>query len=197
MSVMPSSVRYIDPSRTPWYDRFFSTWAFDTTEEMLEAIGSVVIPLDAVAKSDDLARQGLSGWLYWTLYVKGCLQYRDGVALDAENVYLDYLIHYGHVHSHDPVLADEFADPESAPARAKLRFEDFEAIWRGPDASALPTITCRVLQEPQLDTKILVDCDSGEEIAASDIDGYHRLFLARLFGLPRLPCEVSVETPPG
>jgi hypothetical protein len=199
MSVTTPTLFHVDPSQTPWYDRFFSTWGFDTSDELFAAIDGVELPVDAVARSDDLARLGLSGWLYWTLYIKGYLQYLRGRDVGAENVYLDYLVRYGRGHNHDPGVADELASPETARARVERRFHDFDAFRRAArdglqeETDILP-ISCRVLREPQRDTKPLVDSDSGEVIAASMLDGYHRVFLARLYGLRRLPCRVTDET---
>ena len=189
---------HIDPSQAGWYDRFFETWVFDSAADVLEAIGSMEISVDAIAKSDDLARLGLSGWLYWTLYIKGFFQRRDERVLSAGNLYVDYVTRYGSVHNHDPGVASEFSSLETALARVERRYQDFEALRHhaaegGLDYETISPISCQVMVEPRVDTKTLVDCDSGEGIAASAIDGYHRLFVARLFGLRRLPCDVTFE----
>jgi hypothetical protein len=206
MSVAPEDVHvaapvlvYIDPGKTPWYDRFFSTWDFDTTDALLAAIASLKLSVDTVAMSNDLARLGLSGWLYWTLYVKGNLQYVDCGQLDGDNVYLDYLVRYARSHNHDPVLAEQIVDRETAQARVELRCRDFWALRRianegRTSESAIEPISCYVLREPQIDTKILVQTESGEMIPASSIDGYHRIFAARLFAVSLLPCLVTFES---
>lgn len=197
MSSASASLVYVDPSRTYWYDRFFSTWEIANPDELLEAIDALSVSVEAVAKSDDLARRGLSGWLYWTLYIKGFLENRNRNSLDESNTYLAYLYQFGCIHKHDPGLAEAFDDLEKAKQRVNLRFEDFRVIEGlrngGGDDGRVGAISCRVLPQDRVDTKELHIVGSGEPIAASDLDGYHRLFLARLFELERLPCLVSYD----
>lgn len=199
MAVRTPMLMYVDPVRTPWYDRFFSTWSFDNADDLLAAIDGVELSVDAVSRSDDLERLGLSGWLYWTLYIKGYLQYLRGRDLGRDNVYLDYLVRYGRSHNHDPGVVDEFASPERARARIESRFRDFDTFRRASqnnwqDDTEIVPMTCRILRERQIDTKPLVDTESGAAVDVSLLDGYHRLFLARLFGLARIPCLVTDET---
>ncbi len=192
----------VDPSQTPWYDRFFATWDFDTASELLDAIGGCEFSVDAIARSHDLARRGLSGWLYWTLYIKGFLDARREGGVSDRNVYLDYLVRFGPLHKHDPGIASEVGDVARARSRIERRFHDFELVQRRAigdpsNGSDLPAIACRVFREPQLDTKELVDSDSGQTFEASTLDGYHRLFLGRLFGLRSVPCLVTYELEKG
>ena len=192
-------LRYVDVSRTArWYDRFFSTLQFGSAEELLAAVAGIQVDVDSIARSHDLMqKEVLSGWAYWLLYIKGYLQYVDTERVDSGNVYYDYLVRYFGPRGHDPGLCSALADPHTAAERVARRFRDFD-IFRnheGREPSGLDNIapvTVILRDPPPHDASPVYGVGSDAPLMAN-IDGYHRLFLARLFGIEALRCEVVYE----
>jgi hypothetical protein len=135
----------------------------------------------------------MSGWSYWLLYVKGYLQYREGGHVGDANVYLKYMTSHYLEGSHDAGLAAQFDDSDAAD-RLAYRFREFDSMLRGAPPSP---ITVVVREMPPANAKILYEVDSGAPVVASLIDGYHRLFVARLIGLAELAAEVIVGSVTG
>jgi hypothetical protein len=186
----------VDSFRTSWYDSFFRDWSFDSPEGLLNAIADADVDVEELTASDDLVVWGLSGSKYWLLYVKGYLQYEDLGALDEGNVYFDYLIRRSGAHRHDPGLSEEFADPRRGHDRIVRRFADFRLAREGAAcgfARSIPPIRCVIRTIPSRDTKPLFPTRSSVALPASSLDGYHRLFLARLFGVRGVLCDATFE----
>jgi 2-polyprenyl-3-methyl-5-hydroxy-6-metoxy-1,4-benzoquinol methylase len=192
--------QYIDVIRsTSWYDCFFSTLQFDFAEELLEAVAEMQVDVDTMVKSRDLRRKVMSGWVYWWLYIKGYLQYVDTSQVDKGNVYYDYLMKYFGPEGHDPGLHNVLAAPHTTAERAIRRFQDFElfrnhAAYEPNVPDSISPITLIVRDLPTSDAKFVYEVGSDTPLQAS-IDGYHRLFLARLFDIEALPYEIVHELP--
>ena len=158
------------------------------------------LDVDTVAKCHDLAWDVLGGWVYWVLYIKGYLQHRSTGVIGEGNAYYDYLTKYFGPRSHDPGLVGILADPTSATQLIERRFRDFDEfrdrVAHDPsEAEHIDPVTV-VLSSlpPNADDAMLVyEVGSDTPLLASIIDGYHRLFLARLFRVERLPCRVLEE----
>ncbi|HEY6144901.1 MAG TPA: hypothetical protein VIV13_01395, partial [Solirubrobacterales bacterium] len=84
----------IDAQRTPWFDAFFSAWSFESSDDLLAAVRSTTLDLEAATRNRDLSGQGLSGWTYWYLYLKGYAQYVDADGVEDSNIYYRYLTEY-------------------------------------------------------------------------------------------------------
>ena len=185
---------WIDPLKTPWYDRFFEAWAFDSPQELFRALSGFTLKLRPWSRSQDLRRSGLSGWVYWVLYLRGYLQYLDEYDVTLHNLYLQYLVEYFGPQGHDPGLKSLLADRTRARARVILRYEEigrFERFDVGRDTTLeVDPITLVVGGDGSSRDKVLHLSKSGVALLPGCVDGYHRLFLGRLFGLAALPCDV-------
>jgi SAM-dependent methyltransferase len=178
----------IDVQRTPWFDAFFSAWSFESPEDLLTAVESTALDLEAISRNRDLHGQGLSGWTYWFLYLKGYTQYVDAGAVTDSNVYYRYLTEY---FEQDEGLAPVLRDREAARTRIGRRFEDFSRLAADPEAQPeFEPITIWTEEPPPVDAKLVFVDGASAPLPAVDIDGYHRLFAARLHGLERVPAEV-------
>ncbi len=177
----------IDVQRTPWFDAFFSAWSFEGPEELLAAVRSTSVELETVTRNRDLSGQGLSGWTYWFLYLKGYTQYVDADGVEDSNVYYRYLTEY---FEQDEGLAPVLRDREAARARVGRRFEDFGGLVARPEQPDFEPITIWTEEPAPVDAKLVFLEGSTAPLPAVDIDGYHRLFAARFNGLERVPAEV-------
>lgn len=178
----------IEVQRTPWFDAFFSAWSFERPEELLEAVRSTDVDLEAMVRNRDLSGQGLSGWGYWYLYLKGYMEYLEAGAVADSNIYYRYLTEY---FEQDEGLAPVLRDPEAARTRVQRRFADFGGLAAKPgEQPEFEPIVIWTQEPAPLDAKLVFVEDSSTPVPAVDIDGYHRLFAARLHGLERVPAEV-------
>jgi SAM-dependent methyltransferase len=192
--------RYIDGTRTPLADKFFSMLEFDSTEDLFDAVADMELNVEAVAKCHDLAYGVQDGWIYWVLYIKGYLQYKDADTINSHNVYHNYLTSY-FPRAWDLGLTPTLADPTATAERIALRFRDFDlfrscAAHSPGEVIAVDPVIVVPLPDPppkEGDAMVVYKVGSNTPLLASMIDGYHRLFLARLFGVERLPCRVLEE----
>jgi SAM-dependent methyltransferase len=200
LSASPPVNRYIDGKKTPLTDTFFSTLDFDSTEDLLVAIAGMEFDLDTLAKSRDLAWDVLGGWIYWVLYIKGYLQHKNTGVLGNGNMYYEYLTKYFGPRRHDPGLVEVLADTTSTTEFIARRFSDFDffrySVALDPsEAERVDPVTVVLSNPPpnEEDAMLVYEVGSDVPLSASIIDGYHRLFLARLFKVERLPCRMLSE----
>jgi SAM-dependent methyltransferase len=189
-------VHAIDVGRTPWYDRFFTKFAFNSPEELLAAIEGMELDVDALASDGDLAVNDLAGWGYWLVYLKGALQCAQGGALGPGNLYYDLLARH---RNNDPGRAADFSDPGRLRALVRRRFDDFELFRTDADVPLkIAPLQLVVTDGPPAPTstravKRVYEFGSEVPVETTIIDGYHRLFLARLFGHSQFPCDFVAE----
>jgi SAM-dependent methyltransferase len=178
----------IDVQRTPWLDAFFSAWSFESPEELLAAVRSTTIDLETASRNRDLSGQGLSGWTYWYLYLKGYTECVDAGGIEDSNVYYRYLTEY---FEQDEGLAPVLRDRELARTRVGRRFEDFGGLSADREGEPdFEPITIWTKEPAPVDAKLVFLAGSPEPLPAVEIDGYHRLFASRLHGLEWVPAEV-------
>lgn len=190
-----SGARRIDPRRTSWYDTFFRTFAFPSADAVLAALAAIEIDIDALDWSASVAGE-MSGWRYWLVFLKGYCEFRSSGSVTTANVYVRYLVEYFGPGGGDPGLQSELADPEQAVARAAVRFDLVDLIQRSVtsgSSDAVSPIILAVRPHPSSVAKTLYECETGIPIEAALVDGYHRLFIARLFGLDELPARIVVQ----
>jgi SAM-dependent methyltransferase len=184
----PGGLITIDVQRTPWYDAFFSAWSFESTDDLLAAVRSTTLDLRTLVRNRDLSNQGLSGWTYWYLYLKGYTQYVDDGGVTDSNIYLQYLTEH---FEQDEGLAPVLRDREAARTRVGRRFEDLGMLAASPGGQVgFEPITVWTQEPAPVDAKLVFVHGSPAPVPAIDIDGYHRLFAARLQGLEGVPAEV-------
>lgn len=185
----------IDAKRTWWLDSFFSTWRFASPEAMFEAVSHTSVDPPTLEAGRDLHDQALSGWGYWFLFVKGWLQYRRAQEVGSENTYLRYMTEVFDADRHDPGIAEVLRDPSLARERVALRFRDMDELaatdpFLIPSREDLGDVRVWLRDPPPPGSKLLYEAGTGHQIGPAMVDGHHRLFAARLFGIRGLPGEV-------
>jgi len=191
---------YADAARTGLQERFFSAFEFDSPDDLLAAVAGIELDLDRIARSRDSQAYEYLGWVYWLLFLKGCIQYADRGLAGPGNVHYDYLTGYFFDRQRDPRLARAAVDPEVGLATVvERRFRDFEFFRsRAGEDVAEEVAPIRVYvpnPPPEYPNYVYVE-GSDEPLPAARLDGWHRLFLARVFGTPRLRCTVLREEQP-
>jgi hypothetical protein len=186
----------IDIARVDWFDAFFSRMGSPSAEKILEAIGAADVDLQALEETGDLAEMAMSGWAYWTLYIKGYLDYSAGGQVTWDNVYLRYLVGYFGPRNHDPGLRETLVDPNAAVHRVALRYRDFDRFRNlqtsHPNGSPIDPPVLTIVDPPPDHAKVVYEAGTGREVLPAVVDGYHRIFLARLFGARDLKAQVMV-----
>jgi hypothetical protein len=188
-------VGYIDTTRTEWYDRFFSTLEFDSAEELLAGLPE--FELGAIARCRDL-ELFLEGWLYWVLYLRGYLEYRHTGVVDERNVYSEFMTRFYLPSGYEPPLAEAMRDPRSRLERITRRYRDCALLHQmGSNGSrnleAVDAVAVSLCNSSRGVHRYVYEAGSSTPLPASWIDGYHRLFAARLFGVERLQCEFKAS----
>jgi SAM-dependent methyltransferase len=181
---------WVSPQRTMLQRRFFERVSFPTSDGLLSRVRKMDFDLPAVADDPDLAKSVYSGELYWLIFLRGYCQYLDEGVLGRGNLYFDYFTQYHLPRRHDPALSDALSDPVSALERVTARFYDMNRFRRAPHTYVPPAITIFRVGNPDSDRLEVYETDSGEAIHAHAIDGWHRLFAARVFGARTIPAEV-------
>lgn len=186
--------QYIDLRRIDWYARFFSAFDFASPEPIIQTITGMQVSMPDLSRAADLAKDPLSGWTYWLLYIKGYLQHAQSGVIGEGNVYYQYLTRCFGPQNHDPGMSRLLADAGKAAERVALRFRDF-ATFRMHSARGSSPVECIdpvviVVDPAAEDAMIAYEVESAEPLPARSIDGYHRLFLATLFRVDRLRCEI-------
>lgn len=190
--------RLLDVRRTDLHTRFFQTYQYPVASELLYDIEHLQLDQDAFAASVDARRYGYSGWLYWLMYLKGYTQYKATGVIDGDNVYYKYLTLRYAVQGADPTMRSLSTSP-TAIERILRRFLDCDQLSEPGNATRyaqeqLAAVTAFV-RSPRADedTLGLYEINSSEPIWARLVDGHHRLFAARLFGVKFLRFETLVE----
>ena len=186
----------VDATRTQLQEHFFNVFAFDSRGELFAAFGDIEVGLDSLARSHDSRESVYSGWVYWFLFLKGYLRYAETGEVEDDNIYLDYLVRYYGPRNHDPGIAFELCQPGLARARAGWRFAAMQDAARAAeDSQTWTTEAVLVLATDHLPTYPLYVYRVGSEspLIASLVDGWHRLFAARLWGIRSLPGRLVGE----
>jgi len=192
--VSRSSRCSINVQRTTLQRAFFDSAKFPDGEALLDEVRSLEIDLDRVAHEDDLSKAVYSGRTYWQIFLKGYCQYLDGRLLGPGNIYYDYIVKFYAPRGHDPGVADALRDPLFALHRIASRFRDLDQFRQAPRKYVPAPVRLFQSGDSTRDRLVLYDAADGEPIRAARVDGWHRLFAARVFGATRIPGEV-VESP--
>jgi hypothetical protein len=168
---------------------FVSTFWFDSRPDLLDAVADIDVTPEVLVKCRDLRVRGYAGWVYWFLYLKGYLEYREAGMIGAENTYQSYIANFPEL---DMSLAGGAAEhPASAADRTASRFRTMDLFFdqRREAINALPPILLFVGSDSENRIEV---CEKGrkEPLKVSGIDGWHRLFGAWLVGVGKLRSEV-------
>lgn len=170
-------------------DNFFSR--FDVKD--LKGLGDILdivlrkeFELSSCRDSKDY-RLGISGWLYWYYYLKGYKEYIDLGIVDSYNSYLNYLVAYYEDTKFDPDFESIIADRSKLVGRIAKRFDTTRSMMKG-EKDIFP-ITLFNLQQDNERNRLYMT-GSSNRFSCEYIDGYHRLFSARLFHVDEIPFVV-------
>jgi SAM-dependent methyltransferase len=185
-----ASVRYIDVKRTRPHDPFFSQFDFKTGDDLLQVVQDSPIDLDGHAEETG----GPGDNAHWLAYLQGYCQYRTTGTVGLGNVYYDHLVAHA---AHDPGIEGKLTDPESTAEYIRRQFEDLDSfrkraqdedlVW---DIAPLQFIEGKRGAPAEL---VAFEAGTDKRLRATRIDGWHRLFAARVFDVPRLPVEMVTE----
>jgi GT2 family glycosyltransferase len=186
--------RYIDVERTCLQKLFFSKFDSCLGEELLATVDEVEFDLPTLAQTRDSRVYVYSGWVYWFLFLKGYLEYRRSAEVGPGNTYFDYLRNH---YTRDPGIAGTLDDPRAAADQAARRFQDMDLFRDRSQDADLPhdvePVRAVVTGRPSETSLPVFETENEESLAASRVDGWHRLFAAKVFGAPRLRCEFVQE----
>jgi SAM-dependent methyltransferase len=187
-------IRLMDVSRTRLQEKFFSAFEFDSSEELLAAVDGMEIDVGALARSHDSRYAGYDGWVLWLLYLKGFLQYTQSKEVGPGNAYFDYVAEY-HDQVGDPVVTLEVGW-DTAADYVKRQFENMERMRaRASDPALVEEIPPlrAIVKEEEKGSLYVYEPGANHPIVAARVDGWHRLFAARVFDVPALRIEVFEE----
>jgi hypothetical protein len=185
----------IDVTRVEWFDSFFKRVAGWSPQEVFDALGALDIRIDDDSLSADL-ELAMSGWAYWAFYIKGYLEYVEAGNVTPDNIYVRYLMAHFGPNRFDPGLSDVLVNDQVAAARVWLRFRDFDAIASATTDDGTTPVDPVILLVDDSNSdhaKVVYDGTTGERLPPALIDGYHRIFVARLFGLRSLAAVLTDE----
>ncbi|HEY3020352.1 MAG TPA: class I SAM-dependent methyltransferase [Solirubrobacteraceae bacterium] len=182
------------------HGRFFSTFTFASADDLCAAVASLDLDVEAFSRSRE-APQGYSGWLYWLLLLKGWLGRPASGEVTDDDVFLAYWLEHHLAHVEEPGRSDE-RDREEARTALERRYADLDALRRWSDGGRCgPTPPMRavrlIVSDAPGDQALRIALVGREEpLLARSVDGWHRIFAARLFGIGQLACEVLHERYP-
>jgi 2-polyprenyl-3-methyl-5-hydroxy-6-metoxy-1,4-benzoquinol methylase len=195
LPTLQTGVRYIDVNRT-LFDLRFSTLfddTFNSSDDLLRAVDQMEFDLETLEAARDL-QLCYGGWLYWLLYVKGYCQYVRSGEVGPGNIYYDYLVRHP---DRDPGIAEELRDADTAQTFVVRRYRDMDLFrYRSAEGNVPnPMEPVFVLSGPGplKDQDSVYEIGRAAPILARRIDGWHRLFAAKLFGVTQLPFEFAHE----
>lgn len=183
--------RYIDVERTCLQKLFFEKFGSARGDELLSAVDDVEFDLRMLGESHDSRVYVYSGWVYWFLFLKGYLEYHRDAEVGPGNTYFDYLRdHY----TRDPGISATLDDPRAAAEFVRRRFHDMDLFRERANDPSLPDevepVHAVLTDQPSESSLRVFEADGEEPLAANRVDGWHRLFAAKVFGARRLRGEL-------
>jgi SAM-dependent methyltransferase len=189
-----SSVKHcvtkLDVQRTALQELFFERWRLPRGERLLNEVRAMDIDLEKAAEDPDLLTTPYSGQTYWLVFLKGYCQFQDAGVLGPGNIYYDYITKYYASRGHDPGLCDAFKDRLFALQRVAARFGDVDRFRHSPHAYTPEPVVVFRGTDPAADELTVYELDRSEPLQACAVDGWHRLFAARVFGATAISAEV-------
>jgi SAM-dependent methyltransferase len=189
-SGMRRGATWVDVRRTILQRLFFEGLESATGDALLSKAATMEIDLEQVAEKPDLATFVYSGRMYWFVLLKGYTQYLNGGVIGRGNIYYDYITDYYVPRRHDPALCDVLSDAPFAMQCIAARFRELDSFRKAPKTYVPTAISLFRSGMPASDKLAVYEVDSGEVLHACAVDGWHRLFAARVFGATAIPAEV-------
>jgi SAM-dependent methyltransferase len=198
-----ADIRQLDVQRTSLQETFFETFKFDSPDELVAAVDAMHLDVETLTRSHDARKLVYSGWVYWLLFLKGYLDFAKTGDGGPGNIFFDYLTkHYGETSDYagDPGVRYFLDDAEEATEVVRRRFEDMDNFRRDPEGTAARIAPLRMYLAEHDDGTAHPVFEVGRPapMLARGIDGWHRLFAARVFGASAMRAEIvrpSTETP--
>jgi SAM-dependent methyltransferase len=189
-----SSVRHrvtkLDVQRTALQELFFERWRLPRGERLLSEVRAMDLDLDRVAEAPDLISTPYGGQTYWLIFLRGYCQFQDAGTLGPGNIYYDYITKYYAPRGHDPGLCEAFKDRLFALQRVAARFGDVDRFRHSPHAYVPEPVTVFQSSDAASDQLTVFELERNEPLHACAVDGWHRLFAARVFGATAISAEV-------
>jgi len=185
---------WIDVQRTALQRIFFENLKSSAGEALLSEVRGTEVDLAQVADDSDLATLVYSGRMYWLVFLKGYCQYLDAQLLGRGNLYYDYITEYYAPRGHDPALCDALKDPTFALQCVAKRFRELDRFRKAPRGYVPPAIGIFRSADGAANKLVVYEREQAAPLHVWAIDGWHRLFAARVFGATAIPAEV-VDAP--
>lgn len=194
-----ATIQAVDVKRTTiWYDRFFNRYPHLSPQEVIDAVAQDVWSLPELLAEPDLYADLLDGWSYWWLYINGWRQYQASGGVFDDNIYYQFMTRHALAAGIDQGIAPELQDSEQSRLLVLRRYADFDVFAHHAADGSTNDVGTSVLQAVATHRDATASQDvyligSGEPVHTRFIDGYHRLFLARLFRVAALPAVIFRE----
>lgn len=178
----------VDVQRTCLQERFFATFSFEKTDDLIAAVSEMEVGLDTISRSKDASLHVYSGWVYWFFFLKGYLEYREADEITDDNLYFNYVVQYYAPRGHDPGISPQLLDVKQARIRIGERFKSFDVI-RANRADALDVVdpVMVTVGHPMPKHPLRVyPVGAPDSLGGRLVDGWHRLFSAKVADCPEL-----------
>jgi hypothetical protein len=188
----------VDTRRTCLQRAFFAHFTFDSMSDLIAAVADMRVGVDSIARSRDIRSELYSGWVYWLLFLRGFLEYREGGEVAEDNVYLQYMVRYYAPRRHDPGVVESFRDPGRAVNRIRARFDYLTAMADAQARGLLdltdidPVVVTVHAPMPRYPLRVF-PVGAADSLGGALVDGWHRLFGTQLFGIVSMPGLVIRE----
>ena len=176
--------RHVDVARTVLQEKFFTTFNFESPDELCAAVGGMDVDVAALARSHDSRVEGYDGWVLWFVYLKGYLEYAQGGEVGPGNSYFDYLTDY-HSQVGDPTVEQQVGWD----ATREYVERQFKTMDRMREAASNPAVAdeieplLAITSERTVGRLMIYEPGVTHPVAVTRLDGWHRLFAARVFGV--------------
>ena len=185
----------INVADTRLHERFFAAFPFEKLREFREL---PVPDLESFMELPGGENLGYSGWAYWLFYLRGYVEFVESGVVGRGNSYHEFLRRYFVPQARDRGLADELTNPLTAIERIARRFRDLDYYHRpGTHNSAGlygPAPVKLIMGEVPAEEGVPIYVWHSEApLLVKRLDGHHRLFAARLFGVNEVRGEVIAE----
>lgn len=128
-----------------------------------------------------------AGRRYWIEMARGYVQARGEGRVDMGNSYARFLRRMLAETNFDPTLGEKLSSDDALVARVAARFADVDKLAEGP-ADLGPVEPILVVNPKDAAGKLRIKHgETGNDVFVDVIDGYHRVFWARMFGVKKLP----------
>jgi hypothetical protein len=184
----------VDVARTGLHRRFFERFGGQFAD-VIATVNAEPFDAKAIVSSTECVKFVYSGSSYWLLYLRGFLEFHASGTLGRGNVYVDYFIDHYLPGPFDPKLRGTIPNEAAALTRVSRRFADMQRVLeaRRPGAGMLEPVRILASQKASDDHLEVQAATTGLVVKARAVDGWHRLFAARLGGVSTINGEIRPD----